>query len=79
MNYEIINPLNIRRLFSVLMNLAHLVKLCNFKSPFLQSSFICLSKVKLLSVVMPRNFSLEYLYYRTFNIDGCFIKGDKNR
>ena len=57
LNCEIINTLNIRRIFSVFMNLAHIVRACNFKLPFLQSSFICFSKVKLLSIVMPRNFS----------------------
>ena len=39
--------------------MAHLVGACNFKLSFLQSSFICLSKLKLLSIVMLRNFSLE--------------------
>ena len=41
MNSEIINALNIRCLFSVLVNLAHFVRACNFKFPLLQSSFIC--------------------------------------
>ena len=59
MDCEIINVLNMRRVFPVLMNLAHLVRAFNFKFPFLQSSFICFSKVKLLSIVMPRNVPLE--------------------
>ena len=37
---------NIRCLFSVLMIFAHLVRACNLKFHFLQSSFICFSKVK---------------------------------
>ena len=41
------------------MNLVHLVRACIFKLLFLQSFIICFSKVKLLSIVMPRNFSLE--------------------
>ena len=80
MNCEIINALNIRRLFSVLMNLAHLVRACNFKFPFLQSSFICFSKVKLLSIVMPRNFSLELPSITELLILMDFaLKGDKDK
>ena len=80
MNCEIINALNIRHLFSVLMNLAHLVRACNFKFPFLQSSFICFSKVKLLSIVMPRNFSLELPSITELLILMDFaLKGDKNK
>ena len=41
------------------MNLASLVRACNFIFLFLQSSFICFSKVKLLSAVIPRKFSLQ--------------------
>ena len=41
------------------MSLAHIVGACPFKFPFLQNSFIRFSKLKLLSIVMPRNFSLE--------------------
>ena len=80
MNCEIINALNIRRLFSVFMNLAHLVGACNFKFPFLQSSFICFSKVKLLSIVMPRNFSLELPSITELLILMDFaLKGDKDK
>ena len=59
MNCGIINALNIRRIFAAPMNLAHLVIACNIKLPFLQISFICFFKVKLLSIAMPKNFSLE--------------------
>ena len=44
MREAVMKGLNIRHLFSALMNLAHLVRACNFKFPFLQSSFICFSK-----------------------------------
>ena len=80
MNCEIINALNIRRLFSVLMNLVHLVRACSFKFPFLQSSFICFSKLKLLSIVMSRNFSLELPSYTELLIlMGFALKGDKTK
>ena len=62
------------------MNLAHLVRACNFKFPFLQSSFICFSKVKLLSIVMPRNFSLELRSITELLILMDFaLKGDKKK
>ena len=61
MNCEIINTLNIKCLFSVLKSLAHLARACHFKFPFLQNSFIRFSKLQLLSIVMPRNISLELL------------------
>ena len=62
------------------MNLAHLVGACNFKFPFLQSSFICFSKVKLLSIAMPRNFSLELPSITELLILMDFaLKGDKNK
>ena len=66
--------------FSVLVNMGHLVGACNFKLPFLQSSFICLSKVKLLSIVMPRNFSLELPSITELLILMDFsLKGVKNK
>ena len=72
--------LNIRRLFSVLMNLAHLVRARNFKLPFLQSSFICFSKVKLLSIVKPRNFSLELpSITELLTLMDFVLKADKNK
>ena len=55
-----IDDLSIRRLFSVLMNLAHLVRACHFKLSFLQSLLIYLSKVKIAincypkKIVIPR-------------------------
>ena len=62
------------------MNLVHLVRACNFKFPFLQSSFICFSKVKLLSIVMPRNFSQELPSITGLLISMDFsLKGDKNK
>ena len=62
------------------MNLAHLVRACNFNFPFLQSSFICSSKVTLLSIVMPRNFSLELPSVTELLILMDFaLKGDKNK
>ena len=60
------------------MNLAHLIRVCNFKFPFLQSSFICFSIVKLLSILMPRNFSLELPSITELLILMDFpLKGDK--
>ena len=41
------------------MNLAHLVTGFYVKLPFSQRLLICFSKVKLLSIVIPRNVSLE--------------------
>ena len=41
------------------MNLAHLVRECNFKFPFLQSSFLCFSKVKLLELLILMDFALK--------------------
>ena len=62
------------------MNLAHLVRACNFKFPFLQSSFICFSKVKLLSIVMSKNFSLELPSIAELLILMDFVlKGDQNK
>ena len=64
------------------MNLVHLVRACNFKFPFLQSSFICFSKVVnvLLSFTMPRNFSLELPSVTELLILMDFaLKGDKNK
>ena len=61
------------------MNLEHLVRAFNFKLPFLQDSFICFSKVKLLSTVMPRNFSLELPSITELLILLDFaLKGDKS-
>ena len=69
----------IRYLFSVLINLARFVRTCNFKLLFLQSSFKCFSKVKLLSVVMPRSFSLEIPFVKELLILLDFaLKGDKD-
>ena len=80
LNCEIINALNIRRLFSVLMNLAHLIRVCYFTFPSLQSSFICFSKAKLLSIVMSRNFSLEVPSITEFLLlMGFALKGDKTK
>ena len=76
---SVMKGLNIRHLFSALMNLAHLVRACNFKFPFLHSSFICFSIVKLISIVMPRNFSLELRSIKELLILMDFaLKGDKN-
>ena len=61
------------------MNLAHLVRACNFKFPLLQS-YLCFSKVKLLLIVMPRNFSLELSSITELLILMNFVlKGDKNK
>ena len=80
MNYEIANALNIRRLFPVLMNSAHLVRACNFKFLFLQSSFTFFSKVKLLSIVMSRSFSLELpSITELLALMDFALKGDKNK
>ena len=80
MNCEIINALKIRRLLSVLMNLANLVRACNFKFPFLQSSFTYFSKVRLLPIAMPRNFSLELTSItEPLKLMDFTLKGDKNK
>ena len=80
MREAVMKGLNIRHLFSALMNLAHLVRACNFKFPFLQSSFICFSKVKLLLIVMPRNFSPELSSITELLILMNFVlKDDKNK
>ena len=80
MTCETINTLNIRRLFSVLVNFAYLVGAYNFKLPFFQSSFICFSKVKLLSIVMPGNFLQELPSITELLILMDFaLKGDKNK
>ena len=60
------------------MDLAHLAKACNFKFSFLQCSLF--SKVKLLPIVMPRNFSLELPSVTELLILMDFaLKGDKNK
>ena len=62
------------------MNLAHLVRACNFKFSFLQSSFICFLKVKLLSIVIRRDFSLELPSITELLILTDFeLKGDQNK
>ena len=62
------------------MNWEDLVGVRNFKFSFLQSSFACFSKVKLLSIVMPRNFSLELPSITELLILMDFaLKGDKNK
>ena len=62
------------------MNLAHLVRACNFKLPFFESPFICFSKAKLLSIVMPRKLPLELLSITEPLILMDFaLKGDKNK
>ena len=62
------------------MNSAHLVRAGNFIFPFLQSSFICFSKEKLLSIVMPRNFTLELPSITELLILMDFaLKGDENK
>ena len=62
------------------MNLADLVRACNFKFPFLQSSFIWFSKLKLLSIVIPSFFSLELPSITELLILMDFaLKGDKNK
>ena len=61
------------------MNLAHLVRACNFKFPFYKAH-LCFSKVKLLSIVMPRNFSLELRSITELLILMDFaLKGDKDK
>ena len=58
------------------MYLAHQARACSVWLPFLHSSLICFSNVKLLSTVTPRNFSLElpsiekFLSFMDFKLNG---------
>ena len=62
------------------MYLAHRARACSFWLPFLHSSLICFSNVKLLSTVTPRNFSLELPSIENFLIFVEFkLNGDRNK
>ena len=61
------------------MHLAHRARACSFWLPFLDSSLICFSNVKLLSTVTLRNFSLELPSIEEFLIFINFkLNGDRN-
>ena len=62
------------------MNVAHLIRIFDFKCFFLQSSFIYFSKVKLLSIAMPRNFSLElHSITKPLILMDFALKGNNNK
>ena len=66
--------------FFLFFFLTHLLRACNFKSSFLQSPFIRFLKVKLLSIVMPRNFSIWLPSINELLIlMDLALKGDKNK
>ena len=74
---EIVNLLNTRCLFSVLMNLAHLVRASNLNY-LSYKVHLCFSKAKLLSIVMPKNVSLEVPSTAELLMDFS-LKGDKDK
>ena len=62
------------------MYLAHGARVCSFWLPFLHSSLICFSNVKLLSTVTPGHFSLELPSIEEFLIFMDFkLNGDRNK
>ena len=62
------------------MYLEHRARACTFWLPFLHSSIICFSNVKLLSPVTPGSFSLELPSIEEFLVFMDFkLKDDRNK